>query len=65
MSITEQDMVEMGYAHQIRRDAVATKLVAEPEHLIIVIVTQQISYSKSPLTEFNSRSGKIPRFTPQ
>ena len=38
MSITEQDMVEMGYAHQIRRDAVATKLVAEPEHLIIMII---------------------------
>ena len=29
-------MVEMGYAHQIGRNAVSAKLVAESEHLIYI-----------------------------
>ena len=32
-------MVKVGYAHQIGRDAVSAKLVAEPEHLMMMIMT--------------------------
>ena len=31
-------MVKVGYAHQIGRDAVSAKLVAEPEHLMMMMM---------------------------
>ena len=40
--ITKKDMVEMGYAHQIRRNAVSTKLVAEPEHLMTIMMMMML-----------------------